>query len=87
MKGGSPAYALHQTDGLLSQETSVDHIKPLTVFETNPPENYSNLYKVSGGSRKLMKKKTKKKQNKQKKNKKQKTNKKQTKNKKQKYKK
>ena len=55
MKGGSPAYALHQSEGLLSQETNVDHVKPLTVHESNPPEHYSNLYKVSGGARKRTK--------------------------------
>ena len=73
MKGGSPAYDLHQTDGLLSQESNIDHFKPLSVVETNPPEHYSNLYKVSGGSRKKKTKKTKKtkkKQNKQNKQKK-----------------
>tara|TARA_B110000285_G_C14738842_1_gene429852 strand:- start:133 stop:390 length:258 start_codon:yes stop_codon:yes gene_type:complete len=52
MKGGSPAYALHQSEGLLSQETTVDHVKPLTVYESNTPEHYSNLYQVSGGARK-----------------------------------
>ena len=55
MKGGSPAYALHQSEGLLSQESIVDHVKPLTVFETNTPEHYSNLYQVSGGARKRRK--------------------------------
>jgi len=51
MKGGSPAYALHQDDGLLSQTTNVEHTKPLTNYESSNQDNYSNLYKVSGGGR------------------------------------
>jgi len=51
MKGGSPAYALHQDDGLLSQTTNVEHTKPLTNYESSNQDNYSNLYKVSGGRR------------------------------------
>ena len=51
MKGGSPAYELHQEDGLLSQTTNVEHTKPLTYYESSNHDNYSNLYKVSGGGR------------------------------------
>ena len=55
MKGGSPAYELHQEDGLLSQTTNVEHTKPLTYYESSNPDNYSNLYKVSGGGRRKRK--------------------------------
>ena len=51
MKGGSPAYAFHQSEGFLSQGTNVDHVKPLTYDGNSSHENFSNLYKVSGGSR------------------------------------
>ena len=56
MKGGSPAYELHQADGLLSQTTNVEHIKPLTYYESSNHDNYSNLYKVSGGGRRRIRK-------------------------------
>ena len=52
MKGGSPAYAFHQSEGFLSQGTNVDHVKPLTYDGNSGHENFSNLYKVSGGGRK-----------------------------------
>jgi hypothetical protein len=52
MKGGSPAYAFHQSEGFLSQGTNVDHVKPLTYDGNSGHENFSNLYKVSGGARK-----------------------------------
>lgn len=55
MKGGSPAYAYHDIEGLLSQTTNVDHTKPLTSFQTSNHDNYNNLYKVSGGGRKRSK--------------------------------
>ena len=51
MKGGSPAYAFHQSEGFLSQGTNVDHVKPLTYDGNSSHENFSNLYKVSGGAR------------------------------------
>ena len=51
MKGGSPAYTFHQSEGFLSQGTNVDHVKPLTYDGNSSHENFSNLYKVSGGSR------------------------------------
>ena len=49
MKGGSPAYAYHQNEGFLSQSSNVNHTKPITYYESAPVENYSNLYKISGG--------------------------------------
>ena len=52
MKGGSPAYAFHQSEGFLSQGTNIDHVKPLTYDGNSGHENFSNLYKVSGGARK-----------------------------------
>ena len=52
MKGGSPAYAFHQSEGFLSQGTNVHHVKPLTYDGNSGHENFSNLYKVSGGARK-----------------------------------
>ena len=52
MKGGSPAYAFHQSEGFLSQGTNVEHVKPLTYNGNIGHENFSNLYKVSGGGRK-----------------------------------
>ena len=52
MKGGSPAYDYHQSEGFLSNESVVDHVKPLTYYENSGHENFSNLYKVSGGGRK-----------------------------------
>ena len=52
MKGGSPAYAFHQSEGFLSQGTNVDHVKQLTYDGNSGHENFSNLYKVSGGGRK-----------------------------------
>jgi hypothetical protein len=52
MKGGSPSYAFHQSEGFLSQGTNVDHVKPLTYDGNSGHENFSNLYKVSGGGRK-----------------------------------
>jgi hypothetical protein len=55
MKGGSPAYAYHQVEGLLSQTTNVEHVKPLTQYESSNHDNYSNLYKVSGGGRRRRK--------------------------------
>jgi len=55
MKGGSPAYAYHDIEGLLSQTTNVEHTKPLTSFETSNHDNYNNFYKVSGGGRKRKK--------------------------------
>ena len=58
MKGGSPAYALHQDDGLLSQTTNVEHTKPLTNYESSNQDNYSNLYKVSGGGIKRQKRRS-----------------------------
>jgi hypothetical protein len=51
MKGGSPAYAFHQSEGFLSHGTTVDHVKPLTYDGNSGHENFSNLYKVSGGAR------------------------------------
>ena len=48
MKGGSPSYAFHQSEGFLSQGTNVDHVKPLTYDGNSGHENFSNLYKVSG---------------------------------------
>ena len=58
MKGGSPAYELHQEDGLLSQTTNVEHTKPLTYYESSNHDNYSNLYKVSGGGRRIRKRRS-----------------------------
>jgi len=58
MKGGSPAYALHQDDGLLSQTTNVEHTKPLTYYESINHDNYSNLYKISGGGIKRQKRRS-----------------------------
>ena len=52
MKGGSPAYAFHQSEGFLSQGTNVEHVKPLYYNGNSGDENFSNLYKVSGGGRK-----------------------------------
>jgi len=49
MKGGSPAYDYHQSEGFLSNESVVDHVKPLTYFESGPIEGYDNLYQISGG--------------------------------------
>jgi hypothetical protein len=49
MKGGSPAYDYHQSEGFLSNESFVDHVKPLTYFESGPVEGYDNLYQISGG--------------------------------------
>ena len=49
MKGGSPAYDYHQNEGFLSNESVVDHVKPITYFESGPVEGYDNLYQISGG--------------------------------------
>ena len=49
MKGGSPAYDYHQSEGFLSNESFVDNGKPLTYFESGPVEGYDNLYQISGG--------------------------------------
>ena len=49
MKGGSPAYAYHQNEGFLSQSSNVNHVKPITYYESAPVENYANLYQISGG--------------------------------------
>ena len=49
MKGGSPAYAYHQNEGFLSQSSNVNHVKPITYYESAPVENYGNLYQLSGG--------------------------------------
>ena len=49
MKGGSPAYDYHQSEGFLSNESIVDHVKPLTYVESGPVEGYDNLYQISGG--------------------------------------
>ena len=49
MKGGSPAYAYHQNEGFLSQSSNVNHVKPITYYESAPVENYGNLYQISGG--------------------------------------
>lgn len=49
MKGGSPAYDYHQSEGFLSNESIVENGKPITYFESGPVEGYDNLYQISGG--------------------------------------
>ena len=38
------------------KSTNVEHIKPLTYYESSNHDNYSNLYKVSGGGRRRIRK-------------------------------
>ena len=46
-RGGSPAYRLHQADGLLNTVNPHAHSKPLTYIADDVVENHSNQYQVS----------------------------------------
>ena len=56
MRGGSPAYDYHVTEGFLNQPSTNLSSMPLTIHESQPFEHYVNLYKVSGGGRKTKRK-------------------------------
>jgi hypothetical protein len=51
MRGGSPAYDYHVTEGFLNNESTHLSNMPLTIHESGPVENYANLYQISGGGR------------------------------------
>ena len=59
MRGGSPAYDYHATEGLLNNESTHLSNMPLTIHETAPLEQYANLYQISGGGRKRRKRSSK----------------------------
>ena len=59
MKGGSPAYDYHATEGFLNNESTHLSNMPLTIHETAPLEQYANLYQISGGGRKRRKRSSK----------------------------
>ena len=46
-RGGSPAYRLHQADGLLNTVNPHAHSNPLTYIADDVVENHSNQYQVS----------------------------------------
>ena len=51
MRGGSPAYNYHMTEGFLNQESIPVNDIGITQLESGPVENYANLYQISGGAR------------------------------------